>query len=115
MDKAQAAIEKLELYFAAHPGSPSAVRRPVLSLNGKVWTALLGPNLREGIAGFGPTVEAALRDFDAQYLNTLRPPESSSKNKLPRERNGSFGASDSKRARCRNSPSDPFRADFLRE
>ena len=70
----QAAIEKIELYFAAHPGSPSAVRQPLLSVRGKVWVALLSSNLREGIAGFGPTVEAALSDFDAQYLGALRPP-----------------------------------------
>jgi hypothetical protein len=35
---------------------------------------LLGKSVRDGIAGFGPTIEAALRAFDAQYLQTLRPP-----------------------------------------
>jgi hypothetical protein len=70
-----AVMQRMELYYLAHPGSPSAVRRPRLSMRGKVWTALLGPNLRDGIAGFGPTVEAALKDFDIQYLRTLRPPE----------------------------------------
>jgi hypothetical protein len=44
-------------------------------MRGRVWTALLGSNLRDGIAGFGPTVEAALKDFDMQYLRALRPPE----------------------------------------
>ena len=39
-----------------------------------VWTALLGKSVSHGIAGFGPTVEAALRAFDQQYLNYLREP-----------------------------------------
>jgi hypothetical protein len=30
--------------------------------------------VREGIAGFGPTIETALRAFDNQYLNSLRQP-----------------------------------------
>jgi hypothetical protein len=72
--------QRMELYYLAHPGSPSAVRRPRLSMRGRVWTALLGSNLRDGIAGFGPTVEAALKDFDTQYLRALRPPE------IPRNR-----------------------------
>jgi hypothetical protein len=73
--RALAAMQRMELYYMAHPGSPSAVRRPRLSRRGKVWRALLGSSLRDGIAGFGPTVEAALNDFDGQYLRGLRPPE----------------------------------------
>jgi hypothetical protein len=76
----QAAIASMKSYLAAHPGSPSAVRRPLLFRYGNVWTASLVPNLKEGIAGVGPTVEATLSDFDAQYLLVLRPPEVSSKN-----------------------------------
>ena len=30
--------------------------------------------MQEGIVGLGPTVERALRAFDTQYLNLLRPP-----------------------------------------
>jgi hypothetical protein len=69
-------IGTAELYFMAHPGSPSALRRPKLSLRDANWIALLGPNLQEGIAGFGPTVEAALRAFDAYYIAALRAPDS---------------------------------------
>lgn len=65
--------ERAELYLLAHPGSPSAVRRPRLFVRSGVWVALLGRNVREGIAGFGPTVEAALRAFDVQYFSALRP------------------------------------------
>lgn len=68
-----AATERLELYCVAHPGSPSAARRPQLLYRGQLWIALLGPNAKEGIVGIGQTVEAALRAFDAQYLNELRP------------------------------------------
>ena len=75
-----AVSERAELYFMAHPGSPSAVRRPRLFPRSGVWVALLGRTVRDGIAGFGPTIETALRAFDIQYTNALRPPlESSSR------------------------------------
>ena len=73
-DYASAAIEQMELYCVAHPGSPSAVRRPRLSFRSELWIALLGPSIEEGIVGIGPTVAASLRAFDAQYLAGLRPP-----------------------------------------
>src|SRR5438309_11928269 len=63
-----------ELYYELHPRSPSAVRLPKLFVRSGVWVALLGRSVRDGIAGFGPTIEAALRAFDAQYLDKLRPP-----------------------------------------
>jgi len=69
-----AASQRAELYYETHPGSPSAVRLPKLFIRSGVWIALLGRSVRDGIAGFGPTIEAALRAFDAQYLQTLRPP-----------------------------------------
>ncbi len=74
MDYALAAMEQMELYCQAHPSSPSAVRRPRLFVRGDLWIALLGPSVEEGIVGIGPTVTAALRAFDAQYLAGLRPP-----------------------------------------
>jgi hypothetical protein len=72
-DYALAAMEQMELYCQAHPGSPSAVRRPKLFIRGELWIALLGPSVEEGIVGIGSTVTAALRAFDAQYLAGLRP------------------------------------------
>jgi hypothetical protein len=74
MDYSLAAMEQMELYWQAHPGSPSAVRRPRLFVRGELWIALLGPSVEEGIVGIGPTVTAALRAFDAQYLAGIRPP-----------------------------------------
>jgi hypothetical protein len=74
MDYAATAMEQMKLYCTAHPGSPSAVRRPRLFVRSELWIALLGPSMEEGIVGIGPTVAAALRAFDAQYLAGLRPP-----------------------------------------
>jgi hypothetical protein len=74
VDYAVAAMEQMELYCGAHPRSPSAVRRPRLFVRGDLWIALLGPSVEEGIVGIGPTVTAALRAFDTQYLAGLRPP-----------------------------------------
>ena len=73
-DHAAAAMEQMELYCMAHPGSPSAVRRPRLFFRSELWVALLGPSIEKGIVGIGPTVDAALRAFDTQYLAGLRPP-----------------------------------------
>src|SRR6266568_6372744 len=73
-DYASAAMEQMEFYCAARPGSPSAVRRPRLFFRSELWIALLGPSVEEGIVGIGPTVAAALRAFDTQYLAGVRPP-----------------------------------------
>jgi hypothetical protein len=67
-----AVSERAELYFLAHPGSPSAVRRPQLFHRSGLWVALLGRSIRDGIAGFGPTIEAALRAFDRSAIMVPR-------------------------------------------
>jgi hypothetical protein len=73
MDYAATAMEQMELYCTAHSGSPSSIRRPQLFFRSELWIALLGPSMEEGIVGIGPSVAAALRAFDAQYLTGLRP------------------------------------------
>ena len=73
-----AARQRADLYYELHPGSPSAVRMPKIFVRSGIWIALLGRSVRDGIVGFGPTIEAALRAFDSQYLQTLRPPADSS-------------------------------------
>jgi hypothetical protein len=70
-DYSVAAIEQTESYCRAHQGSSTAVRRPQLFFRGELWIAVLGPSVEEGIVGIGPTVAAALRAFDAQYLAGL--------------------------------------------
>jgi hypothetical protein len=61
------AREEMIKYCAAHPESPTATRRPQLSLRNGFWIALLGPSVEDGILGIGSTVEGALRAFDARY------------------------------------------------
>jgi len=67
-DSARTALVEMESYCAAHTNSPSAVRRPALSIRTGLWIALLGPSIEKGIVGLGSTVEAALRAFDIQYM-----------------------------------------------
>src|SRR5213592_1389647 len=99
-DYASAAIEQMELYYAAHPGSPSAVRRPRIFFRSELWIALLGPTMEEGIVGIGPTVAAALRAFDSQYLAGLRPAvETASRVGALRRSPKAFGAA---RRTCRS-------------
>ena len=64
----------MKRYCANHPGNPSAVHRPQLFFRGDLWIAVLGPSVGEGIVGIGPTVAAALRAFDVQYLISIAPP-----------------------------------------
>jgi hypothetical protein len=71
VDRTLAVVEEMERYCSAHPESPAAVRRPRLSIRGRTIVALLGPAIEEGIVGFGDTVQAALRAFDAQYSRSL--------------------------------------------
>ena len=92
VDYAAPAIEQMEFYCAAHPGSPSAVRRPQLFFRGELWIALLGPNVEEGILGIGSTVATALRAFDAQYLAGLRPSDEAVRHAM-KPRPSSCGAS----------------------
>jgi len=74
VDNPTTVMDQMSHYYATHPGSPSAVRRPQLLFRGDLWIALLGRSPKEGIVGIGPTVSKALRAFDGQYLARLRPP-----------------------------------------
>jgi hypothetical protein len=73
VDQTLMAIQEMERYCLAHPNSPAAIRHPRLSIRGQTFVALLGPSIEEGIAGFGDTVQAALRAFDLQYSRFLTP------------------------------------------
>lgn len=72
LDQTAIAADSRHAYSAAHPRSPSALRRPRLLLRGQLWIALIGPSMEEGIVGIGSTVEAALRAFDTQYVAGMR-------------------------------------------
>src|SRR6266850_5060505 len=96
---AEEAIEQMKVYCASHPGSPSAVRRPLLFFRSDLWIALLGPTIEEGIVGIGPTVAAALRAFDMQYQIRLRPPNEEIN--LPMKAQQSFTVNLHRRPDCR--------------
>jgi hypothetical protein len=86
VDYARAAVEQMKHYCAANPGSPSALRRPQLLFRADLWIALLGVSLEEGIVGIGPTVSAALRAFDEQYVAGARPHNQSIRSPMKRRR-----------------------------
>lgn len=46
---------------------PSVLFRPVLTRDGDKFCVLYGQNLMDGCAGFGDTVDAAMRDFDNNW------------------------------------------------
>jgi hypothetical protein len=74
VDQTLIAVQEMERYCSAHPNSPAAIRHPRLCIRGRTFVALLGPSVERGTAGFGDTVQAALRAFDLQYSRSLRPP-----------------------------------------
>ena len=63
------ASEAIQVAAAQH-GRPSAVFRPSLGPDGDMWCALYGENLAVGVAGFGPTPEAAMAAFDQEWVKT---------------------------------------------
>ena len=74
VDQRLMAIREMERYCLAHPNSPTATCHPRLSIRGRTFVALLGPSIEKGIAGFGDTLQAALRAFDLLYSRALTPP-----------------------------------------
>lgn len=48
---------------------PFMLLRPKLFPDGNQWCALLGPNLQEGVCGFGNTPADAATAFDLAWLN----------------------------------------------
>lgn len=47
---------------------PFVVLRPSMSLDGNMYCFLYGPNIQEGIAGFGSTAASASHDFDKNWF-----------------------------------------------
>lgn len=50
---------------------PFVMYKPRLFIDGNQWCALLGENLQDGVAGFGPSPSAASADFDANWNRPL--------------------------------------------
>ena len=50
---------------------PSVLYRPALSMDGNRYCALYGENIQEGCAGFGPSPELAMMDFDRNWSKPI--------------------------------------------
>lgn len=50
---------------------PSTCYKPTLSIDGNQWCAMFGPNLMEGVAGFGDSPAEAFEDFDRNWIMRL--------------------------------------------
>ena len=68
---ALAEAEKEEPVAWLRQDRPSVLFRPHLSIDGNQWCALYGDNLQDGVAGFGDSPEAAMRDFDQAWGKKL--------------------------------------------
>lgn len=55
--------------------APHVIAQPDVYLDGDKWCALYGTNVQDGIAGFGDSVEAAMKDFDNNWKskNFIKP------------------------------------------
>lgn len=51
---------------------PSVLFGPKLSRDGNQWCVLLGDNLQEGCAAFGPSPEIAFWNFDLEFIKEIR-------------------------------------------
>lgn len=70
---ARTAIVEAAGQIAGEYTRPSVIWKPELLRDGSMWCALFGENLVEGVAGFGPTPEEAMRDFDRQWMTAKTP------------------------------------------
>ena len=67
MGRAQSVIQDEAYRVAAEMSRPSVLFRPTIVPDGNKWSAFYGPNLMEGVCGFGDTPDAAMRDFDKNW------------------------------------------------
>lgn len=61
-----------ELDNARDAARPSMRLRPQLSIDGNQWCALFGQSLQDGVAGFGESPDAAYKDFDRAWMESLK-------------------------------------------
>lgn len=52
---------------AAEQQRPCVIHKPTISLDGNMWSVLLGDNIMEGVVGFGKTPAHAMDNFDCAY------------------------------------------------
>jgi hypothetical protein len=61
----------VEDYLEKHPRSPAARLRPRMGMVDDIWLAFIGPKLRPGASGLGPTPLGALEDFNRHFMEPL--------------------------------------------
>ena len=62
VQSARARMEAAEIQCQPH-----VYMRPDLRKDGNMWSALYGPNIQEGVCGYGETPEQAMSDFDKNW------------------------------------------------
>jgi hypothetical protein len=62
---------EVEDFLKNHPRSPAARLRPRMGMVDDTWLAFLGPKLRPGSSGLGPTPLHALEDFNRHFMEPL--------------------------------------------
>jgi hypothetical protein len=63
--------EDVEEFLESHPRSPAARLRPRMGMVGDTWLVFIGPELRPGASGLGPTPCEALEDFNRHFMEPL--------------------------------------------
>lgn len=64
-------IQQEFMIAAGEMARPSVVYKPTLAQDGDQWCALLGSNIAEGVVGFGPSPDEAMREFDKAWHTKL--------------------------------------------
>lgn len=69
------ALAQEQMIAVAHEWQrPSVLLRPRVYIDGSQWCALYGDDLQNGVAGFGASPDAAMRDFDQVWHRKFTPP-----------------------------------------
>lgn len=63
--------EDVESYLECHPRSPAAKLRPRMGLEGDIWLAFIGTDLRPGASGVGRSPLDALEDFNLHFMEPI--------------------------------------------
>ena len=58
----------LEWDRAAFMARPSVMLGLTPTRDGNAWSVLYGPNIQEGVCGFGDTPDKAMLDFDVHWI-----------------------------------------------
>jgi hypothetical protein len=58
-------------FLENYPRSRAARLRPRMGMVGRTWLASIGPKLRPGPSGLGPTPRDALEDFNRHFMERL--------------------------------------------